>query len=185
MFAAATTATFTVVSIMTTTGFGSGDFALWGTFAATFIFMVSFVGGCTGSTAGGIKVFRLQIMARIVIQHVRQAIHPHVVSPLRYGERVVSDEEAASVGTFVFLYFLTFAIASVLVGFTGVDAASAMSAVAATLGNVGPGITEALGPAGNFAALPEATKALLAVAMIVGRLEILGVLILFLPSFYR
>lgn len=184
-FKAVTNAAFTVVSIMTTTGFGSSDFVAWGTFAAVFIFMVSFVGGCTGSTAGAIKVFRLQIMARVVIQHIRQALHPHVVSRLRYARRAVTEEETASVGTFVFLYLFTFAIVSVLVGFTGVDAATAMSATAATLGNVGPGITAAIGPAGNFAHMPELAKALLTIAMIVGRLEILGVMILFLPSFYR
>ncbi len=184
-FSDVTRAAFTTVSIMTTTGFGAGDFVTWGTFAATFVFLVSFVGGCTGSTAGGIKVFRLQIMARVVVQHIRQALHPHVVSRLRYGRRTVTEEEAASVGTFVFLYLLTFMIVSVLVSLTGVDAATAMSATAATLGNVGPGITEAIGPAGNFAAMPEIAKALLSIAMIVGRLEILGVMILFLPGFYR
>ena len=180
-----TDATFIVVSMMTTTGFGSGDFVAWGTFAAVFLFMVSFVGGCTGSTAGAIKVFRLQIMARVVVQHIRQALHPHVVSRLHYGRRAVTEEEAASVGTFVFLYLLTFVIVSVLVSLTGLDATTAMSATAATLGNVGPGITEAIGPAGNFAAMPVIAKALLTIAMIVGRLEILGVMILFLPSFYR
>ncbi len=184
-FGDVTNAAFTVVSIMTTTGFGSGDFAAWGPFAAVFIFMVSFVGGCTGSTAGAIKVFRFQIMGRVVVQHIRQALHPHTVSPLRYARRVVSEDEAASVGTFVFLYLLAFVIVSVLVSLTGLDAATAMSATAATLGNVGPGITEAIGPAGNFAHMPEMAKALLSIAMIVGRLEILGVMILFLPSFYR
>ncbi len=184
-FGDVTDAAFTVVSIMTTTGFGSGDFVAWGTFAAVFLFMVSFVGGCTGSTAGAIKVFRIQIMARVIIQHIRQALHPHVVSRLRYGRRTVTEDEAASVGTFVFLYLLTFVIVSVLVSLTGLDAATAMSATAATLGNVGPGITEGIGPAGNFASMPEVAKALLTIAMIVGRLEILGVMILFLPSFYR
>ena len=184
-FSDVTNAAFTVVSIMTTTGFGSGDFVGWGTFAVVFIFMVSFVGGCTGSTAGGIKVFRFQIMGRMVVQHIRQALHPHVVAPLRYARRAVSEDEAASVGTFVFLYLLAFVVVSVLVSLTGLDAATAMSATAATLGNVGPGITEAIGPAGNFAHMPELAKAMLAIAMIVGRLEILGVMILFLPGFYR
>jgi trk system potassium uptake protein len=184
-FSDVTSAVFTVVSIMTTTGFGAGEFAAWGTFATVFIFMVSFVGGCTGSTAGAIKVFRFQIMARVVVQHIRQALHPHLVSPMRYGRRVVTDDEVASVGTFVFLYLLAFVIVSGLVSLTGLDAATAMSATATTLGNVGPGITEAIGPAGNFAHMPEMAKVLLVIAMIVGRLEILGVMILFLPSFYR
>ncbi len=184
-FGDVTKAAFTVVSIMTTTGFGTGDFVTWGTFAVVFIFAVSFVGGCTGSTAGAIKVFRFQIMMRVVVQHIRQALHPHVVSPLRYGRRTVTDEETASVGTFFYLYFVAFAIMAGLLSLFGMDAATAMSAVAATLGNVGPGITEAIGPAGNFAGLPEATKAVLSFAMILGRLEILGVMILFLPGFYR
>jgi trk system potassium uptake protein TrkH len=184
-FDATTHAVFAVISVMTTTGYASNDYVTWGTFAATFIFLVSFVGGCTGSTSGGVKIFRYQIMLRVVVQHVRRAIHPHVVSPMRYGDRIVSDDEAGSVGTFFYLYFLAFAIMSLMLSLLGMDAATALSAVAATLGNVGPGITEAIGPAGNFADLPEAAKVILSFAMILGRLEILGVLILFLPSFYR
>ena len=153
-FDATTNAVFAVISVMTTTGYASNDYIAWGTFAATFAFLVSFVGGCTGSTSGGVKIFRYQIMVRVVVQHIRHAIHPHVVSPMRYGERIVSDEEAASVGTFFYLYFLAFAIMAGLLGLLGLDAATAMSAVAATLGNVGPGITEAIGPAGNYAGLP-------------------------------
>ncbi len=184
-FDATTNAVFGVISIMTTTGYASNDWVAWGTFAATYVFMVSFVGGCTGSTSGGVKIFRYQIMIRVAVQHVRHAIHPHVVSPMRYGERIISDEEAASVGTFFYLYFLAFAIMSVALSLLGMDAATALSAVAATLGNVGPGITEAIGPAGNFAAVPQTAKVILAFAMVLGRLEILGVLILFLPRFYR
>jgi len=184
-FDATTHAVFAVIAVMTTTGYASNDYVAWGTFAATFVFLVSFVGGCTGSTSGGVKIFRYQIMLRVVGQHIRRAIHPHVVSPMRYGDRVVSEEEAGSVGTFFYLYFLAFAIMSLMLSLLGMDAATALSAVAATLGNVGPGITEAIGPAGNFADLPEAAKIILSFAMILGRLEILGVLILFLPSFYR
>lgn len=184
-FSDVSSAAFTVVSVMTTNGFGAGDFAAWGPFAAIFIFMVSFVGGCTGSTAGAIEVFRFQVMGRVVIQHIQQVLHPHVVGRLRYARRAVTDDEVASVDTFVFLYPLTFVIVSVLVTFTGLDAATAMSATAATLGNVDPGITQAIGPAGNFAHLPEAAKALLTIAMIAGCREILGVMVLFLPSFYR
>ncbi len=184
-FDATTRAVFAVISVMTTTGYAANDYVAWGTFTATFVFLVSFVGGCTGSTAGGVKIFRYQIMIRVVAQHIRRAIRPNVVSPMRYGERIISNDEAASVGTFFYLYFLAFAIMAALLSLLGMDAATAMSAVAATLGNVGPGITEAIGPAGNYAGLPETAKAILSFAMILGRLEILGVMILFLPSFYR
>ena len=184
-FDATTHAVFAVISVMTTTGYASNDYVAWGTFTATFVFLVSFVGGCTGSTAGGVKIFRYQIMIRVAAQHIRRAIHPHTVSPMRFGDRIVTDEEAASVGTFFYLYFFAFAVMAALMSLLGMDAATAMSAVAATLGNVGPGITEAIGPAGNYAGLPELAKLILSFAMILGRLEILGVMILFLPGFYR
>ena len=185
LFKALTEAAFNITSVVTTTGYASTDYLKWGPFVATCFFLFNFPGGCTGSTAGGIKTFRLIVMYRIVVQHIRQVIHPHQVLSIRYGRRVLSDDEAASVGTFVFLYLVTFAVLSTVLSFMGLDAATAMSSVAECMANVGPGIGPIVGPAGNFSSLPDAAKLVLTFAMIVGRLEILGVLILFLPSFYR
>lgn len=181
---ALTKSAFNVVSVVTTTGFASTDYLAWGGFAATFFFLITFVGGCTGSTAGGIKIFRFQVMAGMLRQQVRRVIHPSAVVPIRYGTRTITDEQVASVGTFMFLFFLSFAVVAIILGFLGLDAETSLSAAATAIANVGPGVGT-VGPAGNFAHLPDAAKLVLCAAMILGRLEILGVLILFLPSFYR
>jgi trk system potassium uptake protein TrkH len=182
---ALTKSAFNVVSIVTTTGFSSTDYVLWGPFATTVFFLLTFVGGCTGSTAGSLKIFRFQVMYGIVSQHLRRIVHPNVVAPIRFGARTVTDEQVASVGTFVFLTFLTFAVLALLLGWLGLDAQTSLSAAATAICNVGPGIGPVVGPAGNFAILPDGAKLVLCLAMVMGRLEILGVLVLFLPSFYR
>ena len=182
---ALTKSAFNIVSIVTTSGFSSTNYVTWGAFASTLFFILTFVGGCTGSTAGSLKIFRFQVMFGIVAQHVRRIVHPHVVKPIRYGTRTVTDEQVSSVGTFVFLTFLAFAVLALFLGALGLDAETALSAAATAICNVGPGIGPLVGPAGNFSMLPDIAKLVLCVAMVMGRLEILGVLVLFLPSFYR
>src|SRR5690606_11784820 len=108
-------------------------------FAASFFFVLTFIGGCTGSTAGGIKIFRFQVMYAVVIQHLRRIIHPNVVTPIRYGARIITDEQVASVGSFVFLYFASFAIITVILALLGLDMETSLSAAATSLSNVGPG----------------------------------------------
>jgi trk system potassium uptake protein TrkH len=184
-FDAVTHAAFNVTSVVTTTGFASTDYMQWGSFAAGAFFLLLFVGGCSGSTAGGVKIFRYQMMFGMVGQHVRHAIFPHSVHHIRYGARVVSGEEAASVGAFFIVFMAVFAVFSIALAATGLDTATAMSAAATAIGNVGPGIGPIIGPAGNFAPLTDLQKLLLCGAMIMGRLELFGVLVLFLPSFYR
>ncbi len=129
-FTALTEAAFNITSVITTTGFASTDYLKWGPFVAACFFLFNFPGGCTGSTAGGIKTFRLIVLYRIVRQHVRGVIHPHRIWPIRYGRRVLSDDEVGSVGTFAFLYLMTFAVLSTGLSFTGLDMATAMSSVA-------------------------------------------------------
>jgi len=182
---ALTKAAFNVVSIATTTGFTSTDYVLWGTFASAWFFALSFVGGCTGSTAGAIKIFRFKVMYAVVKQHVRHAIYPHIVAPIRYGRRVIPDEQAGSVGVFVFVYVAAFALMAVAMALLGLGAETSISIAASSIGNIGPGIGEVIGPAGNFSSLPDAAKIIMCLAMIMGRLEILVVLIMFMPSFYR
>ncbi len=184
-FQALTKAAFNITSVVSTTGFASTDYLKWGPFVAVWFLVFTFPGGCTGSTAGGLKTFRLIVLYRLVAQHVQQVLHPHQIAPIRYGRKVLTDDEIGSVGTFAFIYLMTFAVLSVAVGLTGLDMETAMSAVATCMANAGPGIGPIIGPAGNFSSLSDTAKILLTFAMIVGRLEIQGVLILFLPSFYR
>ena len=182
---ALTKAAFNIASIVTTTGFASTDYLVWGSFAAGFFFMLTFVGGCSGSTGGGIKIFRFQVIGRVIAQHVSRAIYPHAVLPLRYGSQVISAEQVGSVGAFVFLYILAFVVFSIILSLTGLDAATSFSGAATAIGNVGPGIGSVIGPSGNFASLSDLAKLVLTAAMIMGRLEIMVVLVLFVPSFYR
>ena len=182
---ALTKAAFNVTSITTTTGYASFDYTSLGAFAGSLFFVLIFVGGCTGSTAGALKIFRHIVIVKIAIQHIGRAVRPHLVAPLRYGGQVLTDDQVASVGTFVFLYLAAFAAIAVIMSALGLDTVTALSAAAQAIGNVGPGIGPIVGPAGNFASLPDAAKLVLAFAMILGRLEILGVLLLFMPSFYR
>lgn len=183
-FQALTKAAFNITSVVTTTGFASTDYLKWGPFVAVWFLIFTFPGGCTGSTAGGLKTFRLIVLYRVTKQHVGHLLHPHRTSPIKYGRKVLGDEEVGSVGSFVFLYLLTFAVLSLAVTLTGLDMETALSGVATCMANAGPGIGPIIGPAGNFSSLSDAAKILLSVAMILGRLEIQGVLILFLPRFY-
>lgn len=185
IFEALTLSTFNVVSIVTTTGFVSVDYLAWGAFAAVLSFLLMFVGGCSGSTSGGVKILRYQILFGIIRQHIRKSIYPHAVSPIRFGERIVTDDEALSVGTFIFVYFAAFMAIAIALGMVGLDAAAALSAAATAIGNVGPGATPEIGPVGTFAGLPDSAKLILSFAMIMGRLEVLGLLLLVMPSFYR
>lgn len=182
---AVTKAGFNIISIVTTSGFSSTDYIGWGPFAAAVFFILTFVGGCTGSTAGSLKIFRFQVMSGLVAQHIRRVAHPNVVTPIRFGARTVTDDQVASVGTFVFLTFLAFGLLALFLSWLGLDPETSLSAAATAICNVGPGIGPVVGPAGTFASLPDSAKLVLCLAMIMGRLEILGVLVLFLPSFYR
>ncbi len=183
--AAVTKTAFNTMSVVTTTGYASADYLRWGTVAAAWFFMLTFVGGCAGSTAGGPKIFRYQVMFRMIGQHIRKTIHPHAIVPLRYGTRSISDDQLRSVGILMFLYFTAVVVVAILLAIIGLDVTTAISGAATAVGNVGAGIGPIIGPSGNFAALPETAKAVLVIAMIMGRLEILSILILLMPSFYR
>ncbi len=184
-FVAFTAAAFNTVSIVTTTGFASGDYLTWGSFATTVFFLLLFVGGCTGSTSGGIKILRFQIMGSMIAHHIRRTVFPHIVQQPRYGSRIITDEQIASVGVFVGVYLATVAVIAVLLALTGLDSQTALSGAATSVGNFGPGIGPMIGPAGSFAALDDGHKLILSAAMIMGRLEILAVLVLLAPRFYR
>lgn len=178
-------ALFSVVSVMTGTGYATVDYGLWGPLALTTFFFLTFVGGCTGSTSCGIKIFRFQVLARDVYQHIGMMLFPHRVHVKRYNGRPLPDSISTSVQSFVFLYFVSFLALALALSLSGLDAVTALSGAATAISNVGPGLGELIGPAGNFATLTDLQKWLLSAGMLVGRLEILIVLVLFTPQFWR
>ncbi len=178
-------ALFSVASVMTGTGFATVDYGEWGPLAATIFFVLTFIGGCTGSTSCGIKIFRFQVLARDLYQHVRQILTPSRIYVKRYNGAPLPESVSISVQSFVFLYIVSFFILAILLAASGLDMVTALSGAATAISNVGPGLGEIIGPAGNFEPLNDISKWLLIGGMLVGRLEILIILVLFTPRFWR
>lgn len=176
---------FNLVSVATTTGFSSEDFLLWGPFPIGLLMVVYFIGGCTGSTAGGIKVFRYCVLGSVAHWQIRHLVHPNRVQPPTYNGKVISDEVVRSVLSFFVFYVASFAILTIAVSAFGIDLDTTLSGVAQALGNIGPGLTPSIGPVGNYAWMPDGAKWLLALAMLLGRLELLTVIVLFSPTYWR
>lgn len=176
---------FVVSSLGTTTGFVAEDYTLWGTFPITLCMVLLFIGSCTGSTAGAIKVFRFCILGSFAKWQIRSLVHQHRVLLPTYNDVPVTDDIVRSVIGFVVLYLFAAAILGLGVAAFDVDMVTAFSGVAQALGNVGPGLGPIIGPAGNYATLPDGAKWLLTIAMMLGRLELLTVLVLFSPTFWR
>lgn len=182
---ALTMACFNLVSVITTTGFASGDYQLWGPLALILFFFVTFVGGCSGSTTGGIKVFRLQIFGGLVKEQMITAIHPRAIISRRYNNRLISSEIIASSISYMFLMMACLLITSIILALTGLDLVTSITGSAASLMNVGPGLGNLVGPAGNYSSLTDVAKWTLSFAMLLGRLEFLTILVLFSPAFWR
>jgi len=176
---------FNLTSIVTTTGFASTDYATWGPLAVAVIFIFTFVGGCTGSTAGGIKVYRFQILWLMVRTYLLRLVSPNRVVLVTYSQRRVSQEVISAVLAFIAMYFGTVAVGTIALGAMGLDLVTAVSAMATAISNVGPGLGDIIGPSGNFATLPDGAKWVLSAAMLLGRLEIFTVLVLLDPHFWR
>lgn len=176
---------FNIISVATTTGFTSIDYSVWGSFAVTAIFLISVMGGCTGSTTGGIKVFRYQVLYQTAKAQVTRLIQPHAVIRERYNKKSVSEVVTSSVMGFFILFAFCFLLLALFLSFCGLDYLSSMSAAAATLANVGPGLGPLVGPSGNFSTIPDVAKWVLAFSMLLGRLEIFTVLVLFSPNFWK
>ncbi len=176
---------FNIVSVMTTTGFATVDYTLWGPFSIVMFFFLTYVGACAGSTSGGLKVMRISITSKAVGHQVNKLIFPNGIFPLRYQGEAVEHKIVLSVLGFCGLYFLINALMTVALGMMGLDFETAISAAATSIANVGPGIGGIIGPAGNFESLPDAAKWLLCVGMLIGRLEILTVLVIFTPNCWR
>lgn len=178
-------AAFNVTSIVTTTGFASTDYTAWGAFAVGLFFLLTFVGGCSGSTAGAIKIYRLQVAGLLTRRHFTHLISPNRIVPLSYNGRRLPDDVPFSVVAFLAIYMATVGIFTVLLTGMGLDFVTALSSAAQALGNVGPGLGDVVGPSGNFSGLPDAAKWVLAFAMLLGRLELFTVLVLFRIEFWR
>jgi trk system potassium uptake protein TrkH len=178
-------AAFNLVSIITTTGFASHDYIQWQPLPLVIIFFLTFVGGCSGSSSGGIKIFRFQIIAIALRMQVLRMIHPHAVTPRQYTGMRLSDDLILSVLIFVAVYFLTVAITAALLAALGLDFITSISGAAQAVGNVGPGLGDIIGPVGNFSTIPDGAKWTLAVAMLLGRLELMTVVVLLTPAFWR
>jgi len=177
-------AAFQVVSVMTTTGFTTADFDKWSDSARLIFLFLMLVGGCSGSTAGGIKVVRIYLLIKYAVNQILRAADPRTVRVVKFGGKAVRKELLDDVAAFFILYVFLFILSSLLISLFGYDIATSLSATAATLGNVGPGLGMA-GAEESYALFPLPVKILLAINMWIGRLEIFTVVSLFIPSFWR
>jgi trk system potassium uptake protein TrkH len=179
---ALTDSLFEVVSVITSTGFGTADFSAWPSFLPLLLIFISFVGGCGGSTAGGIKVSRFLLLIKQAGQEIYYMIHPRVARPLRIGSNVLSPRVSQAIWGFFAVYVLVFSLFTLLMMAAGLDQISAFSAVATSMNNLGPGLGDV---AVTFASVGTAGKLLATVAMLLGRLEIFTVLVILSPEFWR
>lgn len=184
-FEALTQSAFNMISIITTAGFASEDYTLWGPFAVTAVFLATFLGGCSGSTTGGMKAYRFLILFELLASGLRHLLYPNSVVPIRYGDRSIDPEMQRAVILFIASFFVLWGIITLLLGAAGLDFVSAVSGSLASLTNVGPGLGSIIGPVGNFSTLSDSAKWICLVAMLLGRLEILAVLVIFTPVFWR
>ena len=175
---------FHVISIITTTGYVTENYALWGPFFVLFFFFLLPIGGCTGSTTGGIKVFRFSILARTLKRHLTLMVSPHAVIFPRYDDKPVTDDIMFSVMSFITIFFLTTIICAIGLSLTGLDILTALSGTLTSIANVGPGLGHLIGPDKSFILLPATAKWLLAIVMILGRLEFMTIVVLFLPKLW-
>ena len=175
---------FQVVSILTTTGYASSDFTTWGGSVSLIFFILMFIGASAGSTAGGVKVVRHLIIAKNSLSEFRRQLHPTAIIPVRINGKTLSHELTRSIMAFVIIYLTIFGITSVTLTLMGMDAVTAMGSVASSLGNIGPGLNET-GPSHTFAHISDASKWILSMTMVIGRLELFTVLIIFTRYFWR
>jgi trk system potassium uptake protein len=184
-FEALTQAAFNITSVITTTGYASSDYTHWGQFSIALFFIVTFIGGCSGSTSGGMKVFRFQLSFLFLLNQLKKQVHPHGIFLIKYNGKRIQDDITASAIAFSFMFFIALAITTLLLTAFGVDFLTSFTGSVTALTNVGPGLGDIIGPAGNFAPLPDSAKWTLSFAMILGRLELLSVIVLFSTIFWK
>lgn len=176
---------FNVVSVITTTGFATTDYTLWGSFAVLTFFFLTFVGGCTGSTSGGIKILRFQLLFMLFRRQINRMLYPNVVMRERYAGLRLSEDLLFSAAAFIFIFFVGFWGTAMALSALGLDYATSLSGAATAIANVGPGVGPIIGPAGNFSSLPDAAKWTLCAAMLLGRLEFMTITVLLTRYFWR
>ena len=176
---------FNVISILTGTGYVNAQFDNWGGFPLFLFIILMFIGGCAGSTTCGIKIFRIQILYSFISNQLKKIIYPKGIFVLKYNQNPVDNKFIASVISFIYLYFVIFFIITALLSLSGLDFITSISGAATSISNVGPGLGSTIGPNGNFSPLPDVSKWILSLGMILGRLELFAILVLFLPSFWR
>ena len=185
LFKAIRLATFNITSILTGTGYTASNYNHWGGFGLVIILMIMFIGGCAGSTTGGIKIFRFQILFRGVRLQIKKLTKPHAVFLMKFNNKTVTENTYTSIISFFFIYVLLFIFSAVALSFFGIDFFTALSASASAISNVGPGIGEIIGPNGNYSSINDISKWILAITMIFGRLEIFTILVLFSKNFWK
>ena len=176
---------FNVVSILTGTGYVTKEFDNWGSFPLIFFLILMFIGGCAGSTTCGIKIFRVQILYLFLINQLKKIIYTRGIFIIKYDNNSVDEKFMASIISFIYLYVIIFFIITALLSLSGLDFITSISGAATSISNVGPGLGTTIGPNGSFSLLPDFSKWVLSIGMILGRLELFAILVLFLPSFWR
>ena len=179
------TVSFNTISIISGTGYISDNFENWGNYASVLFLILMFIGGCAGSTTGGLKVFRFQILFKYINLHLNKMLKPHSIIASTFNGKIINETTYESVMSFFFLYILTFFISALLLSFSGLDFLTCISASASTISNVGPGLGSSIGPDGNYGMLDNYSKLVLTATMFLGRLEILTILVLLIPSFWK
>ena len=176
---------FNIISILTGTGYVNAQFDNWGSFSLVLFLILMFIGGCAGSTTCGIKIFRIQILYSFIINSLKKMIYPKGIFVLKYDQNPIDNKFISSIISFIYMYLIIFFFITALLSLTGLDFITSISGAATAISNVGPGLGSIIGPNGDFSSLPDASKWILSVGMILGRLELFAILVLFLPSFWR
>ncbi len=176
---------FNTISILTGTGYVNAEFDSWGSFALILFLGLMFIGGCAGSTTCGVKIFRIQILYLFVLNQLKKVIYPKGIFVLKYDQNPIDNKFISSIISFIYMYLVIFFILTALLSLTGLDFVTSISGAATSISNVGPGLGSIIGPNGDFSSLPDVSKWILTVGMILGRLELFAILVLFLPSFWR
>ena len=176
---------FNVISILTGTGYINDDFDSWGSFTLVLFLVLMFIGGCAGSTTCGVKVFRIQILYLFVVNELKKIIYPRGIFVLKYDKNPIDNKFISSIISFIYMYLVIFFVLTALLSLTGLDFITSISGAATSISNVGPGLGSIIGPNVDFSALPDVSKWILTIGMILGRLELFAILVLFLPSFWR
>ena len=176
---------FNVISILTGTGYVNAQFDNWGGFPLLLFLGLMFIGGCAGSTTCGVKIFRIQILWSFVGNQLKKIIYPKGIFVLKYDKNPIDNKFVSSIISFIYMYLIIFFIITALLSLTGLDFITSISGAATSISNVGPGLGSIIGPNGNFSSLPDISKWILTLGMILGRLELFAILVLFLPSFWR